>query len=78
MKTTAAFGLALCAPIVSAFPAAMYEMADVVARQAISRPQGGAPLPLLPPPFDAKAQLVSNKGEHAVGFMPLVHLMVTT
>lgn len=64
MKTTVAFSLAIASA--SAFPKAMYEMADVVARQAVNRPQGGAPLPLVPPPFDAKSQYVSNKGAYAV------------
>jgi len=67
MKGTAAFSLALCAPVVSAFPRAMYEIA---ARQAITRPQGGAPLPLVPPPFDAKVQYVSNKGQYKVNHQP--------
>jgi hypothetical protein len=67
MKTTAAFSLALCVPLVAAFPRAMYEIAADMgqAKRQAGGPQGGAPLPLAPPPFDAEAQYVSNKGANA-------------
>jgi hypothetical protein len=67
MKTTTAFSLALCAPLVAAFPRAMYEIAAEMgeAKRQAGGPQGGAPLPLVPPPFDAEAQYVSNQGAHA-------------
>ncbi|KAF7192099.1 Dothistromin biosynthesis peroxidase dotB [Pseudocercospora fuligena] len=37
---------------------------SIAERQAIASPQGAGALPLTPPPFDAKAQYVSNQGDH--------------
>ncbi|KAL9090602.1 MAG: hypothetical protein Q9159_001849 [Coniocarpon cinnabarinum] len=40
-------------------------LVNVGKRQILGGPQGAGALPLLPPPFDAEAQYVSNQGEHA-------------
>lgn len=36
-----------------------------ILKRAAAPPQGAGALPAAPPPFDAKAQYVSNKGAHA-------------
>ncbi|KAK0262779.1 hypothetical protein LTS09_002754 [Friedmanniomyces endolithicus] len=38
---------------------------QLLQRQSTTRPQGGAPLPLTPPPFDAASQLINVTGAHA-------------
>ncbi|KAK0833576.1 hypothetical protein LTR73_001338 [Friedmanniomyces endolithicus] len=38
---------------------------QLLERQSATRPQGGAPLPLTPPPFDAASQLINVTGAHA-------------
>ena len=63
----------LGASSVAAFPslklennaAAQHEV-NIGKRQVLSGPQGAGALPLVPPPFDAKSQYVSNQGAHAV------------
>lgn len=72
--TTAALSVALLATNVSAFPAmAMDALTEPLKARALemkprainaASPQGAGALPLVPPPFDAKAQYVSNKGAH--------------
>ncbi|OQO08005.1 hypothetical protein B0A48_06798 [Cryoendolithus antarcticus] len=66
MKTsTAALSLALYAQGIYAFPRAMYDTAEhFAALQKRAGPQGGAPLPLVPPPFDPALQYVSNQGQY--------------
>lgn len=71
MKTTYATSLLLAAASnVVAFPHMMDKLLDPLARDAlvkrIASPQGAGALPLVPPPFDAKAQYVSNQGDHKV------------
>ena len=45
-----------------------YAKAQAAKRQIdATAPQGAGALPLVPPPFNAKAQYVSNKGTHKVG-----------
>jgi len=75
MKVTA-LNVGLLASGAAAFPAMMDALtAPLTAeganlRRAINpaAPQGVGALPLAPPPFDAKAQYVSNQGAHA--FVP--------
>lgn len=67
--STAAFGLLVSE--ISAFPHLMTDpnsplfVAAKEKRLSVA-PQGVGALPLLPPPFDAAAQYVSNKGAHKV------------
>lgn len=44
---------------------AMREAVAEKKRQLVGGPQGDGALPLVPPPFDAERQFVSNQGEHA-------------
>ncbi|USW58157.1 Putative chloroperoxidase [Septoria linicola] len=68
MKSFAVTGL--MASSVMAFPAMMDVLTAPLIenahtkRAAIASPQGAGALPLAPPPFDAKAQYVSNQGDH--------------
>lgn len=52
--------LALLTTNVAAFPT----LSDEVLKRAAAPPQGAGAGPLLPPPFDAKAQRVSTSGSH--------------
>ena len=58
---------------VAAFPSLMLENnrhtqheVNLGKRQVLAGPQGAGALPLVPPPFDAKSQYVSNQGANAV------------
>lgn len=60
----------------SAFPQMMDALTAPLAARALddsasldkraAPPQGAGAMPLVPPPFDAKSQYVSNKGTHKV------------
>ncbi|KAK5112890.1 hypothetical protein LTR85_011117 [Meristemomyces frigidus] len=72
--TTSALGVVLLASNVAAFPAAALdalsasfakEGANTKRATSVVAPQGTGYLPLVPPPFDAAAQYVSNKGQYA-------------
>jgi len=39
---------------------------QLLERQSATPPQGAGALPLVPPPFDAKSQLIDVSGAHAV------------
>lgn len=75
--TSSAITVACLAANVVAFPhlamdgltapiAADVAYKQLLQRQSTTRPQGGAPLPLTPPPFDAASQLINVTGAHAV------------
>lgn len=61
--------LAATASNVVAFPHMMDKLTGISMKDALAKrataPQGTGALPLVPPPFDAKAQYVSNQGDHA-------------
>ncbi|KAK1824911.1 hypothetical protein LTR12_000706 [Friedmanniomyces endolithicus] len=74
--TSSAITVACLAANVVAFPhlamdgltapiAADVAYKQLLQRQSTTRPQGGAPLPLTPPPFDAASQLINVTGAHA-------------
>ncbi|KAK5164366.1 uncharacterized protein LTR77_010062 [Saxophila tyrrhenica] len=73
MKTTALI-TAFLAGNVAAFPnmdkmtaplaARAYEEAQQLKKRAVDPPQGAGAMPLVPPPFDAKAQRISTTGAH--------------
>ena len=46
-------------------------------RQTAAAPQGAGALPATPPPFDAKAQYVSNQGAYAVSCFNLASRHIT-
>lgn len=50
----------------SPFVKAALEKGLLAKRQGVAAPQGAGALPLVPPPFNATAQYVSNKGVYAV------------
>lgn len=66
----------------SAFPQMMDALTAPLAARALgdaatlerraSPPQGAGALPLVPPPFDAKSQYVSNQGTHKVCSSPVL------
>lgn len=77
--TTAAISAAFLASNVHAFPTMAMDAlteplkaeafnvkrtTEIHARQGAAPPQGAGALPLIPPPFDAKAQHVSNQGKY--------------
>ncbi|RMY15180.1 hypothetical protein D0868_01033 [Hortaea werneckii] len=77
--TTAAISVAFLASNVHAFPTMAMDAlteplkadafnvkrtAEIHARQGAAPPQGAGALPAVPPPFDAKAQYVSNQGKY--------------
>ena len=66
-----AFALAIS--YVAAFPRVMLDADSSLVQDAVEAgkrqaapPQGAGALPLTPPPFDAKAQLVSTTGKYQV------------
>ncbi|KAK3117722.1 hypothetical protein LTR53_000651 [Teratosphaeriaceae sp. CCFEE 6253] len=74
--TTAAINAAALVGLVGAFPhLAMDRLTEPIAadvaykqlleRQSTTAPQGAGALPLVPPPFDAKSQLINVTGAHA-------------
>lgn len=75
MKVTT-LNVALLASGAAAFPAMMDALTAPLAAEAanlrraidLAAPQGAGALPASPPPFDAKAQYISNQGAHA--FVP--------